>query len=664
MDIPSASAHRTRAWPRPALACLLAAALGNAAAAGRDLTNYSLEQLLDVQVVGASRHAQRLAEAPSAVSVITAADIRNFGYRTLADILKSVRGFYVTNDRQYDHVGVRGFSPAGDYNTRLLVLVDGYRVNDNVYDTGAIGGEFLIDVDLIDRVEIVRGPASSLYGSNAFFGVVNVVTRRGARIDGTEVAAGVGRFGGREARVTYGKRTDSGLDVLLSASGFRTDGPSLHFPEFDSPATNNGDTSGTDYERRRKVFARLGQGGWNLMLAHSWRDKGVGTGAFGTSFVDGGTHIVDETNAIDLSYAHTLEGGTEASGRISYARYRYVGTFVYPPSNIDTGDGSWWNGEVRFTSDLGPHRLTYGADLQVNGRQDQFNYDDVVPRVTFLDDHRSSRRWGAYLQDDFALTPRTTLSAGLRHDRFSDFPATTNPRLALIHALEEGSTLKLLYGSAYRTANVYERFYTYPGQQAGNPGLKPERIQTVEGVWERNFGAELRLTGSLYYYRLADWIMQQLDPTTGLYQFHNFPSPISARGAEFELDRQWASDVRLRASYSAQHSTEGNVDALNIAPRQLVKANLSAPFGAGWRAGVEYQFTSSRATTTGRLGGFGLVNATLVHRLSRNGAEIGLSLYNLLDKAYADPAVDPGVPQREWIAQDGRTWRLRLVVPF
>ena len=130
-------------------------------------------------VFGASKREQRVTEAPSSVTILTAHDIRTFGWRTLADALGSVRGFYTTYDRNYTYVGVRGFGRPSDYNNRVLVLVNGHRFNDNVYDQALIGTEFPIDLALVERIEIIRGPGSALYGSSAFFAVINIVLRRG-----------------------------------------------------------------------------------------------------------------------------------------------------------------------------------------------------------------------------------------------------------------------------------------------------------------------------------------------------------------------------------------------------------------------------------------------------------------------------------------------------
>ncbi|HSH38199.1 MAG TPA: TonB-dependent receptor plug domain-containing protein, partial [Chthoniobacterales bacterium] len=192
-------------------------------------------------VYGASKHEQKITEAPSAVSVVPREEIQAYGHRTLADILRNVRDFYVTYDRNYAYVGVRGFNRPGDFGGRILLLVDGHRVNDPVYNAVAAVSDFPVDVDMIERVEVIRGPGSSLYGNNAFFAVINVVTRKAQDVDGLEASGEVGSHESYKGRLSFGHTFKSGLSMLLTGTLFESDGNErLYFKEFDTPETNPG----------------------------------------------------------------------------------------------------------------------------------------------------------------------------------------------------------------------------------------------------------------------------------------------------------------------------------------------------------------------------------------------------------------------------------------
>jgi len=188
-----------------------------------DFTQLNLEQLMGVKVpivYGASKHEQKVTEAPSAVSIVTQDDIQKFGYRTLADVLRSARGFFVTYDRSYSYIGVRGINRPGDFGGRVLITVDGHRLNEPLYDSAFNGNDFPLDVDLIDRVEIIRGAGSSLYGNNAFFAVINVVTRRGGAMNGVELSGAAASYDTYTGRLSYGKHFTNGLELVVSGSLF------------------------------------------------------------------------------------------------------------------------------------------------------------------------------------------------------------------------------------------------------------------------------------------------------------------------------------------------------------------------------------------------------------------------------------------------------------
>lgn len=253
-----------------------------------DLTQKSLEDLMSIEVetvYSASKYSQKVTEAPSSVSIVTSEQIQLHGYRTLADILSSVRGFYVSNDRNYTFVGVRGFARPGDYNTRILLLIDGHRTNDNIYDQALLGRELPVEIDLIERVEIVRGPSSSLYGTSAFFAVINVITKRGRDVKGVEVSTEVASFGSYKARLSYGRKLSENSEMLLSGSYYNSSGQrQLYVKEFDSPATNNGIAENADHEKSGSLFANLSFREFTLHGTYGSREKGIPTAAFGTVF--------------------------------------------------------------------------------------------------------------------------------------------------------------------------------------------------------------------------------------------------------------------------------------------------------------------------------------------------------------------------------------------
>ncbi len=649
---------------RTSIAALLLAAVSAVNAADppsaelAQLTELSLEQLLDVKVTGASKYSQRASEAPASISVLTAEDFHRYGWRTLAEALRSVRGLYVTYDRAYSYVGIRGFQRVGDFNSRILLLVDGYRVNDNIFDQAFMGSEFPIDIDLIERVEVIRGPSSSVYGGNALFGVINVITKSALAAGAPELGASIGSFGSREGRVAFGRKAENGASLLLSASRYHSDGPTLSFPG--EPSSGGLPVSGTDWEDRYRFFGKFEYEGLRVSVFDADRQKGITGGLYGT-IVDPRNLTQDRQSGIDAVYTRMI-GAIETTAHVAYKDYRYIGDFYYNPAILgqDRTQGRWWVTELKGLTDIGRHKLVVGTEYQRNLRQDQTNYD-VQPYVLYLDDHRSSDVIGIFVQDDIALSEKLTFSAGLRYDGYSGSDKQTNPRLGLIYHLSDPTVVKLLYGTAFRPPNAYERFYSYPTVQVGNPALKPEKIQSMEAVFETRLRENTRLSAAAFHYRIRDLIDTSTDPVTGLSQFQNL-SQARTNGGSLELEHATANGIRIRTSYAFQDARDDAGNRLTNLPRHLIKLNLSAPIGSGLQAGVETQYTSARETSLSQIPAYALANVTVSTVTPWQGWDLSVSVYNVMNRVYSDPADLGG--SRDLLQQDGRTFQLRAIYRF
>ncbi len=634
-----------------------------AQASGEDLTELSLEALLAIPirtVYGASKREQKTVEAPSSVTIVTAEEIETYGYRTLADLLRGVRGVFVTDDRNYEHVAVRGFYPPGDYNGRVLLLVDGHRLNENVYGSALIGNDFPLDVDLIDRVEIIRGPGSSLYGSSAFFGVIEVRTKRGADLEGWEFSGEAGSFETYRARTSYGRTLEGGVDLLVSASVFDSAGPRLFYEEFASDPSG-GFTSGTDYEGAYSLFSQIASGPWRLQGVYGSRDKGIPTGSFGTVFDDPDNSTRDASGYLDLSYSRAEESRWSFLGRVFYDSYYYRGAYIYddtanggPPDleNKDRAWGRWWGTELQgsWLSLPGQH-LTGGVEYRHEPRQDQRNYDVTA---VYLDAENEGDILGLYVQDECIIRDGLTFDVGVRYDHYDTFGGTANPRLALIWNPDPSSAWKLLYGQAFRAPNAYELYYEDGFTAKSNPDLDPEEIRTYEAIHER-YSDGWRLAASIYHYEIDDLVVQVTDPLDGLLVFEN-GEQVSADGLEFEVERRFESGARVQASHAWQRAEgESSGGRLVNSPDHLFKLLVETPL---WeerlRTGLEIQAMSERGTLAGDVApGFMLANLTLRAPELVKGLDLSFSLHNLFDAEYGDPG---GLEHpQDVIAQDGRT---------
>jgi iron complex outermembrane receptor protein len=641
-----------------ALACATSPQL-QAQEARDGLTTISLDSLLRVPVASAARYSQTLQDAPASVTIVTGEQIERFGYRTLEEVLQAVRGFYSSYDRNYSYIGVRGFSRPTDYNNRIVLLLNGHVLNESVYNLVAAGAELGLDLAAVDRIEVVRGPGSALYGTGAMFAVINIITKRGRDLGSGKLGLFTGTGGRRELSALAGDAV-GGADVLVSARWSETDGSDLYYAEFDDPLTNGGVAEGRDWERFREAVAVVSVDGLTVQARANRRWKGIPTGAWGVEFNDEASRTLDQWASLSVLWERALPPSWSLQARVHVNGYSYQGWYPDGAGFRDSNDGRWGGIEAQAVHDFAPwHRVVAGAAFTRNTRADYRAWDD--DGVVF-DSNRPYDVIALYVQDEVQLGSRVSLTGGLRYDGHSDSRDVVSPRFAVVASPSSRSSFKLLHGVAFRAPSVYELIYE--ADDFKRPlRLDPERIRTTELMWQQRLSHALFGLVSLYRYDLDDLIDTRIDPVDSLGVFDN-RDRVTALGAEFELNGQLGSGLTGYASYGVQRAEDrASGTRLTNSPGHLAKVGLSSVLLDRVTASGELRYESGRTTVYDtRTEAVVLANVSLASPRLWRGLGAVLRVRNALNSSWATPGGFEHVQPA--IAQDGRMLTLQLDYRF
>jgi outer membrane receptor for ferrienterochelin and colicins len=644
---------------------LASGALCEAQSWSGDLTELTPEQLRAVKITSASLHDQSIEDAPASITVITAEEIRRYGYRTLAEALSWVRGFYATSDHSYANIGIRGFSLPG-YETRYLVMINGHSVSENIIESTFVGNDFPLDLDLVDRIEIVRGPSSSLFGSNATLATINVITKRPRDAKQASVRIEAGSL--RERKIEANARIAVGDNASLLASGsvFNNAGArELYFGEFDAPRDNFGRAIDMDGEKGYHLFANLTWGNWEALAVAGDRIK-VQPFSWGDAiFNDRGTRVEDSRGFFELSYTKDLPRDRALTWRASYDAYRYRGVYRYrvgaeveDDREHDYGD---WVGSTltyRLRNSRTGH-LTLGADVRVDLRALQSAFVVNPEPSQLLRVNRRDVYAAVFAQQEWELSRRWEINIGSRFDRSWLKGNTASPRAAVIYKPRTGTNLKMMYGRGFRRPSSYDMFYDDGVTQIGNPSLAAETTNAYEVDLEHSFSTRLHGSASVYHYRVGNLVEQVFTPAA-LLQYVN-AERVNSTGLSLELSLRLPAGAAIETNLDIQRSVFGGGAALPNSPGQVGKLRFSLPlwrdrltFGAGVQA-VGDRITYAGATLPWVV----LPEVYLTTKPSAAGLQFGISMKNLSNSAYRDPAgLTPSVDS---VAGAGRTFCISVV---
>lgn len=654
----------------------------------------------DEAVSIATRHETKASKAPSMVTVLTAEEIKNLGYRTLAEVLKTVPGFEILKKADFGYVvpSIRGLEAAN----KVRLMLNGHFVNNPLSGSGF--GDFDdFPVECIKKIEIIRGPGSAVYGENAFLAVINIITKDTQDIQGVRLSSGYGSFDTYDENVVFGEkygqvdfsgmaryRQTSGFDGIVK-SDFQT---ILDQPPPDGLGTSASKAPGPVHDGRQEFDLNL-KANYKDLWFQGWYGNKRWEPFVGPQFaLADGSQIEDDYVFGEVGYKKTFEEKFTLKPRVYYDQFdgdNFIkslpegsslpnGTstpFVYPNGLIGNGKVTEKiiGTEIPFDYQIfDGNLLTLGVEYRlINQTNVHFlaNFDpltlepqDFSETLPWLKE--TTRRMGSvYLQDTWDITDTVNLTLGVRHDDYSDFGGATSPRSGLTWAFMKNASLKALYGEAFRAPSFLEMFTTNNPAFLGNENLDPEKIRTYEVGLNYQFNKHVTSSANYFYNDIRDLIaLRTLPNSPNTSQYGNFGN-AHVKGIETETKIDIIKDNYIFMNYTFQKPEDNNGNDLPFVTEQMGNFGVNVHY---W----EYMNTNLSTFVSGRrsreandprsgLPAYALLNLSVIGKEFFKTMEVQGTVFNLLDKDYSDPG-PTSIPND--LPRPGRTYFVGLSYQF
>lgn len=610
-----------------------------------------------------TRRALSLIKAPAIATVVTDREIHAMGARTLMDVLKLVPGMGIAiTDQGFFRLEVRG--TVTGQSEKVLIMIDGHGLNRNI---AASSFPFFLDylsVENIKKIEIVRGPGSALYGTNAFVAVINIITKRAEDLEGAEVSVSGGSFGTRKYNLLAGKTFHNGLKISGSFDYLKTHGPDLliqsdrlsgtPFTNAPGRADSRFEGTGLFLEASYKDFTYRGQ--------YLTNDRGAYLG-LGYALTD--YHSITSDNFWqELSYRHSFNERFSSRIKLYYDYFKqdwlvkvfpdgFAGSFPHGMIGGPKAKDRTIGGEIELDYRISDaHHLLAGIAYEALKQYEVKAISNYNPNTgAFLGSVQDISSWGnwnrnarryifaAYLQDEWNLKENLSLTAGIRYDHYSDFGHTTNPRVGIVWRFLENADLKLLYGQAFRAPNFTELYTVNNPAIRGNPDLAPERIRTYEAGIGCTYAERFRIDLNYFHNNIDDLILR--DPATSPATYANL-GRAEIDGVEAVLSGRYSPDNYWKISYSWQDPRDSQTgERLAFVPGHRASASVNYGLSKYLVSHLDVLWTGPRPRPRGdtrdAVAAYTTVDLTLTVRNIYKTLEIQAAIHNLFNEKYEDP---------------------------
>lgn len=629
--------------------------ISNAQEADR-IFNMSLEELLNIKITTAAKFEQKKWEAPSTISVITDEDIKTYGYKSIWDALKTVVGSIPSDNGNYESIGFRALLEPAKYNSRILWLVDGHTLNESYFQWFLPGIKSGIDISTIKRIEIIRGPGSVLYGSNAFIGIVNIITKDGKDINGINVSASAGGvltsaggfkinkprklFNDISGRISFGKKLSEDEMIMLSAARTENLGQLMYVPFF--AATQKGElTQYIDYEKATFLMAKFTKGEFSLFGQYTNSDNGRPLADYGSDPGSLNNKTLMSRYSFEAKYDHPFDENVRFMSRIFADRTKYEGNWSYDNSanlDVQTVPSTFWGFESNVSWKLADQFVLCGLEFQQHKTSQTESYPSENNYYAY-DEYKFSNI-AFYVQDIINIVEGLNLNVGFRYEYNQNYHGILIGRGALVYSAAPGTILKLQYGDAFMNPLLHDYYYHSSVLNMRNyeiTNLSRERQRTLEIVWDNQYN-KFQSELSLFYTRYDNFIN-----VTNLDYYANTAGIISY-GLELSLNyilsnslSGYANSTLLRAKDDETNSRVMNSPdysiKFGIVNKNILDERLTAALEAQIYGRTDFKDTPQQPDKNFMQKAFILANMNINYDASEC-LGFSLGIYNLFNTAY------------------------------
>ncbi len=626
-------------------------------------------------VISASRIKENIKKASASITVIDEDRINKMGANTLMDVLRVVPGLGVSQSNIYvDKITVRGIETW--FSEKVLVLLDGHSLNSDLLNGGATGTFANFPVEHIKRVEIIRGPASALYGENAFTALINIITKEAKEIDGVQISARTGSYHTRTANLLLGQAYE---DFDLTANINYRDTDSYKAYVASDAVGNSGYTSPTSKRLYTDISVKH-KSGFYARSNYNTTEEGPRYGA---------AHALNDEDTskreayfVELGYKQKISDVYSLDSRVYHDSFEadnlweiYSEGYTNNDSNTTYPNGmlavsGYTNKKSGFETLLTITKENYtvvsGLSYEIQRLKDPLykaNFDPSTglplpslqdfsdPSTNFVSEEER-RFWAIYSELLYDITSDLRVNAGIRYDHYNDFGDVLNPRLGAAWTVNTDNIIKLMYGEAFRAPTFAELHNKNNPALVGNPDLDPERVKTLELNIQNSSIDNLEASLTIFKSFIDDII------TTAGNTYIN-QGKTTTRGLEAELKQTLRRGSYIVANYTFQNpKSEGtSQDLENISKHEgYLALNYRINTYLNLYTDAKYTGKQTRNSTDSRdeVDSFITSNATLLAKnLILKDLQMKFSVYNLFnEKSYdANSPYDYPIAGRSYMAE-------------